>query len=631
MLVGQECPTYIQNRELVFEPPKTVLPKSNEITTVSCESEDNNLFLLLGFMQLNQVTREMDQLNQSSVATAKSNGFVQDLFFGKFNEQSMLPYYELSEAERAEGDVTVATVGDFCEQYIFPDQIDAQGQLAPEIMLELGDLSVLGMTLDQSSGGAGVSHFNFGRVIETIGGRCGSTAAAVNHAHTVISALAAFGSEEQKERWLPKLIAGEISAALAVTETLGGVCTDRLRTTAKVKDGQFVLDGEKRWVSNAPVADLIVVLAATPDSDAVDDATTAFLVTPDADGLTVEDSPGEKLGNRGVAVGDLRLDGVSIATDAIVGNIGDGQEILAAVRQSENFIYAAAMLGTAKVLLKRMVQRAKFRKQSGKPIGQFGLVQAKIASAAANICALESAVYHVAAHLDLGEESICNEAIMLKLAADSFLWQIVNDAMDVWGGKSLFNDQSLERDLRNIRYSLISEGASDILQQQLIGNAVEAVGDDLKSLTTNWWQAPGKIYVGTPSIPVKHEHLRFHSRWIGSHAGKLGWSIKTAYAAHGKELLTQQLQCARLANIATGLFLASCVYSKLTATLVNGTIPEPEQRAEFETGNLFLMTTRDCNDGQFEQLKINHDDEVAKVAEVWLKHSFAEPEEEQTL
>jgi len=281
--------------------------------------------------------------------------------------------YEPSESERAEGDATVATVNEFCQQYIFPDQIDAQGKLSPEVMQELGDLSVLGMTLDQSSGGAGVSHFNFGRVIETIGGRCSSTAAAVNQAHTVISALATFGNEEQKETWLPKLIAGEISASLAVTETLGGVCTDRLRTTVKAKDGQFV-------------PELIIVLASTPDSDAADDATTAFLVTPDTQGLTIEDSPGEKLGNRGVTVGD--------------------QEILAAVRQSENFIYAAAMLGAGKSLLQRMVQRAKFRKQSGKPIGQFGLVQVKIATAAANLCALESAVYHVAAHLDLGEESI---------------------------------------------------------------------------------------------------------------------------------------------------------------------------------------------------------------------------------
>lgn len=572
----------------------------------------------------------MDQQNQPSVATAKSAGFVDDLFFGKFNEQSMLPYYDPSEAERAEGDATVATVKEFCHQYIFPDRIDLEGQLSPELMQELGDLSVLGMTLDQSSGGAGVSHFNFCRVIETIGARCSSTAAAINQAHAVINALSSLGSEEQKETWLPKLIAGEISASFAVTETLGGVCTDRLRTTAKVKDGQFVIDGEKRWVSNAPVAGLILVLATTPDSDAADDATTAFLVTPDAQGLTIEKSPGEKLGNRGVTVGDLRFDGVSVAPEAVLGNIGDGKKTLAAVRQSEYLIYAASMLGMGKNLLQRMVERAKFRKHSGKPIGQFGLVQQKIAAAAASMCALESAVYHVAAHLDLGEESVRNEAIMLKLAADSFLWQIVNDAMDVWGGKSLFSDRPLERSLRNIRYSLISEGPSDVLQQQLIGDAAAAVGDDLKSLTANWWQAPGKIYVRTPSIPVKHEHLRFHSRWIGSQAGKLGWSVKTSYAAHGKELLQQQLQCARLAKIATGLFLSGCVYAKLTSTLVNGTIPEPKQLAEFETGNLFLMTTRDCNDRQFEQLKVNHDNEVAKVADVWLNYSFAGPEEEQT-
>ncbi len=572
----------------------------------------------------------MDQSNQSSGTTAKRTGFVHDLFFGKFNEDSLLPYYEQSESERAEGDATVATINEFCHQYVFPDRIDAEGKLEPAVMQELGDLSVLGMTLDQSLGGAGVSHFNFCRVMETIGARCSSTAAAVNQANTVINALATFGSEEQKETWLPKLIDGEISASLAVTETLGGVCTDRLRTTAKAKDGRFIIEGEKRWASNAPTADLIVVLAATPDSDVADDAATAFLVTPDTPGLTVEDPSGEKLGNRGVTVGNLRFNGVSLPPEAVLGNIGDGQAILSAARQSENVLYAAAMLGTGKLLLQRMVQRANFRKQSGKSIGQFGLVREKIATAATKLCALESAVYHVAAHLDIGEESIQNEAIMLKLAANSFLWRIVNDTMDVWGGKSLFNDQSLERDLRNIRYSLISEGPSDILQQKLVSKSVQAVGDDLKTLTTNWWQAPKKIYVGTPSVPVKHEHLRFHSRWIGSHLGKFGWSMKTAYASHGKELLQQQLQCARLANVATGLFLSSCVYAKLTATLVNGTIPEPQQRAEFETGNLFLMMTRDYNDGQFEQLKVNHDDEVARVAEVWLNHSFGGLEEEQT-
>ena len=232
-------------------------------------------------MQLNQVTRKMDQLNQPTVATAKKTGFVHDLFFGKFNEHSVLPFYDPTESERDEGDATVATVNDFCRQYIFPDRIDAESLLAPDVIKGLGDLSLFGMTLDQSYGGAGVSHFNFCRVMEAIGGHCSSTAAAVNQAHTAIGALAAFGSDEQKETWLPKLMAGEISASLAVTETLGGVSTDRLRTTAKAKEGGFVLEGEKRWVSNAPIADLIIVLAATPDSDAADDATTAFLVTPD--------------------------------------------------------------------------------------------------------------------------------------------------------------------------------------------------------------------------------------------------------------------------------------------------------------------------------------------------------------
>ncbi len=574
----------------------------------------------------------MDQLNQHSAASEKRSGFVQGLFFGKFNEQSVLPYYEQAESERDEGAATVASISEFCRQFVFPNLIDKERLLAPDIIRALGDLSVLGMTLDQNCGGAGVCYFNFCRVMETLGGHCGSTAAAVNQMNnSAIGVLAAYGSDEQKNQWLPKLIAGETSVALAVTEPLGGVCPDRLRTTAKATEDGFKIDGEKRWVSNAPVADLLIVLAATPDSAVADDATTAFLVMPTANGLTVEDSPGEKLGNRGVTVGDLHFDAVKVSADDTLGKIGQGNTILADVRQNEHLSYSASMLGAGKVLLQRLVERANFRKQAGKPIAEFPLVQRKIATAAANLFALECAVYHTAAHLDFAEESIGNESIMLKLAANAFLWQIVNDTMDVWGGKSIFDDQSLERFLRDIRYSLISEGTSDVLRQQIAENAIEAVGEDLKTLTTNWWQAPAKIYVGTPAIPVKHEHLRFHSRWLGSQIGKLGWNIKTAYATSGAELPGKQLQCARLADIATGLFLSSCVYAKLTATLINGTIPEPTQRAEFETGNLFLLNTRDNNDSLFEQLKINHDDEIAKVAKAWLHHRFEGPVEEQTI
>ena len=583
-------------------------------------------------------------LTETNTATTVAAGGVKkstkisavgDLYFGRFNAESFLPFYEQEEGESEAGNALIGSIKEFCEQFVFPDRIDSECLLAPGILKGLGERGVLGASVDKSRGGTGGTFFNFCRAMQTLGGFCGSTAEAVNLHSTAIELLLEFGSQSQIEQWVPGLTSGELSVAIAVTEPQSGMATGLLCTVAKTdsnksnaatsaaESSQFVIDGEKCWISNAPIADLFIVLASTPES-AVDDhaSTTAFLLTPELSGVTVTEVPADKLGMRGITVGGLQFDDVSVSAQDVLGSVGDGANIIAAIDQSSQIGYAASMLGAGKFLLQQMVTRARFRRQSGRLIRDFELVREKIASAAADLFALESAIEHVAAHVDLGEEPVVDEAMMLKLAADQSLSKIVSDAMDIWGGKSVFTDQSLERVFRNVRYSQISSGVGEVIGQHLVTRAVEFIASDLKKLTTNWWQAPAKLYVGTPAIPVQHEHLRFNSRWLGSQIGKFGWALKTAFASHGRELSTQQLQCRRLSEVATGLFLSSCVYSRLATTLANGTIPEPAQQADFATGNLFLLKTRDANETNFEQLKINHDELVNSVADVWLQKTF---------
>ena len=580
-------------------------------------------------------------LEDSNNATPASAGVVSDnaktsgvgeLYFGRFNTESFLPFYEQEKVENEAGDALVGSIKEFCEQYVFPDRIDSESLLAPGILKGLGERGVLGASVDKSRGGTGGTFFNFCRAMQTLGGFCGSTAEAVNLHSTAIELLLKFGSQSQMEQWVPGLTSGEISVAIAVTEPQSGMATGTLCTVAKSDSAQtnatpessgFIIDGEKCWISNAPIADLFIVLASTPENAVGDHAsTTAFLLTPELTGVTVTEETADKLGMRGITVGGLQFEDVSVTAQEVLGSVGDGTEIIAAINQSSQIGYAASMLGAGKFLLQQMISRARFRRQSGRLIRDFELVREKIASAAANLFALESAIEHVAAHVDLDEEPVADEAMMLKLAADRSLSKIVSDAMDIWGGKSVFTDQALERVFRDVRYNQISSGVGEVIGQQLIARGLAYIASDLKTLSSNWWQAPAKLYVGTPVIPVKHEHLRFNSRWLGSQIGKFGWALKTAIASHGKELTTQQLNCRRLSEIATGLFLSSCVYSRLAATLANGTIPEPAQQADFVTGNLFLLKTRDANERRFDELKISHDELVNSVAEIWLQKTF---------
>ena len=560
---------------------------------------------------------------------------VGELYFGRFNADSFLPFYEQTEEENEAGNQLVDSIKEFCEQYVFPDRIDSESLLAPGILKGLGERGVLGASVDKSHGGTGGTFFNFCRAMQTLGGFCGSTAEAVNLHSTAIELLLEFGSQSQIEQWVPDLTSGKISVAIAVTEPQSGMATGSLCTVAKSDSAQtkatnaapessgFVIDGEKCWISNAPIADLFIVLASTPENAVGDHAsTTAFLLTPELTGVTVTEETADKLGVRGITVGGLQFEDVSVTAQDVLGSVGDGTKIIAAINQSCHIGYAASMLGAGKSLLQQMISRARFRRQSGRLIRDFELVREKIASAAADLFALEAAIEHVAAHVDLGEETVTDEAMMLKLAADRSLSKIVSDTMDIWGGKSVFTDEALERVFRDVRYAQISSGIGEVIGQQLIARGLEYIASDLKTLSSNWWQAPAKLYVGTPAIPVQHEHLRFNSRWLGSQIGKFGWALKTAFASHGKELTTEQLHCRRLSEIATGLFLSSCVYSRLSATLANGTIPEPAQQADFVTGNLFLLKTRDANETHFEQLKISHDELVNGVAEVWLQKTF---------
>lgn len=578
-------------------------------------------------------TPEKPDVSKPSKASSALNGapglcglpsFADQLFLGHFAVEELMPYFEQPENAAAAGDSMVAKTKKYCQEFVFADRIDQHALLPPGIIKGMGNIGVTGMTTKKELGGNAMSTFNFCRVLEILGGHCGSTAALVRlQSCIILNLLQMYATPEQQGKWMPAIAAGDVTGALLITEELAGSDLNNIRTNADPQDSAkgYRINGEKRWVANGGNADLLIVLARTPDDSRPAGRVSAFLVPATANGVSVNTYTEHKLGLKGVSIGTLTLDNVSVSNDDLLGSFGKAIAMVESVKVLDRIAMAATAVGSLKFLLQTMVAHATTRTQFGEPIGQFHQVKEKIAQVAADLYALESAVYHTASQYDCDKTSVTRESQMLKLFASESLWSAINGTMDVLGGNSVFKDQPWERVLRNVRHSLTADGSNDLLKQQIAGQRTGggySADQGAENAKTNWWSAASKILPTSPTIEVKHDHLRFHSRWLANHIGKFGWYCRSSYVADA----ANGLQAGRVATLATNLFMSSCVFAKLSALMVNGTIPDPQKQFAFDAGALFLHQAKAHNLDLLDQLKVNLDDEKLSVADHWLSHKF---------
>ncbi len=398
----------------------------------------------------------MTELQQKQIAEAEEllfsgpqkAGFAKELFFGKFRAESILPYPVLPEAERQKGDTAVREVRAFFEEHVDPAKIDAEADIPQSVIDGLAKIGVLGMAVSPHYGGRGFSQQNYCRVMEEIGARCGSTAVFVNAHHSIgLRALELFGTEEQKAQWMKPVATGQQLAAFALTEPEAGSDASNVQTRATpTPDGKgYVLNGQKRYITNGAIAGILTVMARTPDPKEPDGKITAFLVTPNMPGFEVLEARMPKVGIKGTATARLAFNDMFVPKENILGQIGKGLKLALTVLDFGRTTFGASCTGAAKFCVEQMVARANSRRQFGQTLGEFELVKEKIALAAADTFAMESATYHTAALIDSGAEDYMLETAMLKVFASDTLWRIVNDCLQIWGGAGFFTDQPFER------------------------------------------------------------------------------------------------------------------------------------------------------------------------------------------
>src|SRR5262245_22160273 len=301
-----------------------------------------------------QLEQQKKQAEELLFSGPEHLGLAKGFFFGHFNAKYVFPYPHLPQAVQAPVDQAVAKMRKFCDEHIDSFAIDRQSDIPQSVIDGLAEMGVLGMTATSDCGGQGFTQQGYCQVIEVIGGQDSSVAVFVNAHHSIgIRALILFGTAEQKAKWLPDLVAGRKLAAFALTEPQAGSDAANVQTRATpTEDGTaYILNGEKRYITNAAVSQVLTVMARTPapTKDKPDETRiTAFLVTPEMPGFEIVEPRADKCGIRGTATGRMRFTNMRVPKENVLGPVGKGLKVALTVLDFGRTTFGASCTGVAK-------------------------------------------------------------------------------------------------------------------------------------------------------------------------------------------------------------------------------------------------------------------------------------------
>jgi isovaleryl-CoA dehydrogenase len=360
------------------------------------------------------------------------------------------------------------TVRDFAADKIAPraDEIDRSNIFPRGLWPELGRLGLHGITVEEEWGGAGLGYLEHCVAMEEVSRASASVGLSYGaHSNLCVNQIRRNGNEEQKRRYLPKLISGEHVGGLAMSEPGAGSDVVSMKTRAQRKGDRYILNGSKMWITNGPQAETLVVYAKT-DPDAGPRGITAFLIEKGLKGFSTAQKL-DKLGMRGSDTCELVFQDCEVPAENVLGEEGDGVTILMSGLDYERVVLAAGPLGIMAACMDVVMPYIHERRQFGKSIGEFQLVQGKVADMYVAMNACKAYVYAVARACDRGETTREDAAGAILYAAENAT-RIALDAVQLLGGNGYINDYPTGRYLRDAKLYEIGAGTSEI-RRMLIG------------------------------------------------------------------------------------------------------------------------------------------------------------------
>ncbi len=339
-------------------------------------------------------------------------------------------------------------------------EIDRSNNFPAELWREMGDLGLLGITVEEEYGGAGMGYLAHCIAVEEIARASASVSLSYGaHSNLCVNQIRLNGTDEQKRKYLPKLISGEHVGALAMSEAGAGSDVVSMRLRAEKKNGYYTLNGTKYWITNGPDADTLVVYAKT-DPEAGPRGITAFRIEKTMKGFST--SPHfDKLGMRGSNTAELIFEDVEVPFENVLGKEGEGVKVLMSGLDYERVVLSGIGVGIMHAVLDHIMPYLHERKQFGKPIGDFQLMQGKIADIYTSMNSARAYVYAVAASCDRGEVTRQDAAACVLYASEKAM-EVAVQGVQAMGGAGFMNESPVSRIMRDAKLMEIGAGTSEI-------------------------------------------------------------------------------------------------------------------------------------------------------------------------
>ena len=562
----------------------------------------------------------------------RNPSFTKAIFSGEIREDLVFPFPVPSEADREAAAAVVDSFRGWAKENVDPVKHDHDGRFSDATIAGMAELGLMGLNIPEEYGGFGASAMVFNRVFGEVGATDPALAVYFGaHQSIGCKGITLFGTEAQKQKYLPKCASGELIAAFCLTEPGSGSDAQAMRSTAVPSaDGtHYVLNGTKIWISNAGYAGLLTVFAKVPvevDGKAKQ-RVTAFIVDAHAAGVSMG-QPEQKMGIKASDTRTFTFEDVKIPVDDRLGDVGHGFKIALEILNSGRLGLAAASTRGTRVMMRHALEYAKQREQFGRSIGSFEMIQRKFASAAADCYAADAGWMVTSAMMDRGGADFSLETACCKIFASELANRTANETMQIAGGIGYSKEYPYEQFVRDSRINMIFEGTNEILRALIALSALQEPGERLKQIGKafkdplrsigaigGYIAGRAKRQLVKPEFTKVHPALKDDAEQLAEVIHDLALGVENLLMSEGKAIIEKQFHQERLANAAIDIYLSVCTLSRASAALEAAGGDEVKAARDVDCARLFVSAASRRARRAVRALSHNQDARQKAVAE----------------
>ena len=558
-------------------------------------------------------------------------GFIKNIFWGNLREDLVFPFPEESAEERSRCGEMLAELDTYFHNEHPTVEIDQNQEIPQWVISRLFEMGVCGMIVPTKYGGQGFGVTSYNRVLELIGRNCGSTAVMISaHLSIGCNAITLFGSEELKQKWLPK-ISQEALSAFCLSEPNVGCDAQGQETRCELSEcgKYYIINGEKKWATSAAYSCMFTVMTKyemiDPVTGKTKDKFNAIIVSPDMEGVEIFSRNRSKCGIRGTWQARIKFTDVHVPIENLVFEEGKGIVVALTCLNWGRCTLAAGMVGAGAKAYEQSIKWAQYRYQFDRPIGEFELMKERLARMGAFRYAMDAMLYVTTGMVDREDEDIMLETAICKVFCSEYGFRCTNEAMQVMGGEGYMTENEVERLWRDSRINPIVEGANEVMHSFIFAYGSKQLGEFMLGVKAAPFRNLGaairialELFLGirrpAPKLTRLDPSLTAHGITISNLIRNFSHQVKMMFKEKAEALITNQTTQCRLSWIAIWIHAMTCSLSKLDMSIRNGV--DEKQLAHDRAMVDYIMSYGNYKiNGWFGALRQNTDKTMLAAAE----------------